>query len=222
MVTLRSTYPHAVAVAGGVPVVVPPIRDSSLRSIYERLDGLILSGGGDIDPIHYGAASISPFTDEIDRERDEVEIQLARWAIEDNKPLLAICRGQQVLNVALGGTLIQDIREEVPRALRHESPTELWFDRLMHPITLVADSPLIQAMRGLSDRIEVNSLHHQAIKDLAPGLTITACADDGIIEGVAFPNRRFALGVQWHPEALVDQHPPMKALFESLVEAARA
>jgi putative glutamine amidotransferase len=218
---VRPTYPHAVAIAGGAPALIPLSIDTDiLRAHYERLDGLVLSGGGDIAPERYGAAP-SPYSTGIDFNRDEIEILLARWAVEDDKPLLAICRGHQVLNVALGGTLIQDIREEVSNALRHDPPTDDWFTILAHEVAIVAGSTLHAALGG-ERRLAVNSLHHQSVRQVATDLRIVACADDGIVEGIEHPDRRFVVGVQWHPEALVDQHPPMKRLFEELVHSAMA
>jgi putative glutamine amidotransferase len=196
------------------------IERDKLRDIYERLDGIVLPGGGDVDPVHYGA-ELHPYTAGIHAERDDVETQLVRWAVEDDRPLLAICRGIQVLNVALGGTLIQDIRSDVEDALRHDAPSVDWFPRLVHDVMVEPGSKLHAALGVDGTRLRVNSLHHQAVEQVAPRLEIAARADDGIVEGVEMPDRRFILGVQWHPETLVDEHPPMKKLFEALVEAAR-
>lgn len=219
---MRPTYPHAVEVAGGAPVMIPHDVDrDALRRIYARLDGVVLSGGGDVDPTCYGAQTVSPYTMGVDLQRDEAELQLVRWALDDGKPLLAICRGIQVLNVALGGTLIQDIREERPGALRHEAASDAWFTRLSHDV-LVDPASRLYTILGIDDRrLPVNSLHHQALDSLGEGLAVAAHAEDGIVEGVEVPGLPFAVGVQWHPEALVDQHPPMRRLFEALVGAAR-
>jgi putative glutamine amidotransferase len=219
---VRPTYTHAVEQAEGAVVMIPLRLDGDgLRRIYERLDGIVLSGGGDVDPQCYGAETVSPYTMGIDPDRDELELRLVRWAIADNKPLLCICRGIQVLNVALGGTLIQDIREEVPGALRHEAPSDDWFTRMAHEVTVSASSQLHAALAITGERLAVNSLHHQALGAVALDLTVVAHADDGIVEGVQIDGNRFTLGVQWHPEALVDDHPHMQHLFGALVEAAR-
>lgn len=216
---MRPTYSHAVSLAGGAPVLIPfGIDPAHLRTLYERLDGLILSGGGDVEPRRYGKQK-SLYTDNVNEARDEAETLLARWSTEDDKPLLAICRGHQVLNVALGGTLIQDIREERPGALRHDPPSDDWFPVLVHEVSVTPGSRL-HTILGV-DRLGVNSMHHQAIDQVAPGLEITACSDDGMIEGVERPQRRLIVGVQWHPEALVDRHELMRRLFEALVLAAR-
>lgn len=217
---LRPTYTHAVDLAGGVPLIIPHNVDAtSLRRIYDQLDAVIVSGGGDLEPARYEAAT-SIYTAGIDESRDAAELELIRWAVDEQKPLLCICRGIQAMNVALGGTLIQDIRDEVPGALRHEHPGGRWFTHFAHDITVASDSKLYTAMGLETDTVAVNSLHHQALGRVADGLIITACAPDDIIEGVELPDHPFALGVQWHPEALVDDSPPMRHLFEALVQAA--
>lgn len=217
---VRSTYPQAVMLAGGAPVMIPlKIDRGVLRSIYDRLDGVIVTGGGDMAPSSYGAEP-SVFTVEVDPDRDEIETQLVRWAVEDDKPLLGICRGHQVLNVAMGGTLIQDVREEVPGSLRHDGPNDDWFLRFPHEVQVERGSKLFKAMGLTSERLPVNSMHHQAVGQVAPGLCAVAHADDGIIEGLEHPDRRFIVSVQWHPEALAGREPPQRHLFEALVRAA--
>jgi putative glutamine amidotransferase len=220
-VALRPTYPHAVEKGGGVPVIIPTlVGEDTLRQIYERLDGIVISGGGDVDPASYKAAP-SDYIYGVDPVRDQAEFQIVRWAVEDDKPLLAICRGIQVLNVALGGTLIQHIPAEVKEALVHANLSDEWFYRLAHEVTIAQDSKLYRALGINTERLSVNSLHHQGLGQVAPQLRVVARADDGVVEGVELPDRRFILGVQWHPEALVDEHPPMLHLFESLVDAAK-
>lgn len=218
LLAVRPSYPYAVARGGGLPALIPlHLNDRTLRAFYERMDGIVLSGGGDVNPTTYQAEH-SPYTMGIIEERDRTELLLARWAVEDDKPLLAICRGLQILNVALGGTLIQDILAEIPAALRHESPGDN-YARMMHSVDVIPTSKLYAAM-GNQGHVEVNSLHHQALKQVAAPLEVVACAPDGIIEGAEHPDRRFVVGVQWHPETMVDQHPPMLRLFESLIHAA--
>lgn len=217
---VRSTYPSSVELAGGAPVMIPlRIDERALRSIYERLDGLLISGGGDIEPARYGAAT-SVFTTEVDPDRDQIETRLIQWTIEDDKPLLGICRGHQVLNVALGGTLIQDVREEVPGSLRHDGPSDDWFIRFAHDVQVARGSKLYEAL-GLSDEhLPVNSMHHQSVGEIAPSLCVVARAQDGIVEGLEHPERRFAVSVQWHPEALAEREIPQRRLFEAFVRAA--
>jgi len=217
--TLTRKYAEGVLRAGGVPVIVPyNLDEDSLRILFDRLDGLLLSGGGDIDPATYGEPA-HPATNEIEADRDRVELALARWVIDTEKPFLAICRGIQVLNVALGGTLVQDIPSEVPDALEHS------FERGIvergyhaHPVKIAADSRLAQVMQ--TEIAQTNSWHHQAIKQAASKLKVTAYAPDGVIEAVEVPGRRFAIGVQWHPEWMFEDQPEMLRLFEGLVTTA--
>lgn len=206
---------------GGAPLQIPLGLDpTTLRVVFERVDGLLLAGGGDVDPAFYGG----PASDKcrgIDRERDALEMDLVRWSIEAGKPLLTICRGIQVMNVALGGSLYQDLLSDMPGALRHDYFTSDGFarDHRAHPLTLVRDSGLIHLLGA--ERLVVNSLHHQGIKDLAPDLTPVGHAPDGLLEAVEVKGHPFAVGVQWHPEALVADDPMMRRLFEALVKAAR-
>jgi putative glutamine amidotransferase len=216
--SLTRKYAEGVLQAGGVPVIVPHnLAEDALRVLFDRIDGLLLSGGGDIDPAIYSAEP-HPATCEIESDRDRVELTLARWVAEQDKPFLAICRGIQVLNVALGGTLIQDIPSEVPDALQHS------FERgvvergyLAHPVKIAADARLAQVMQ--TELAQTNSWHHQSIKQAADGLLVTAVAPDGVIEAVEVPGRRFAIGVQWHPEWMFEHQPEQRRLFEELVRA---
>ncbi len=216
--TLIRKYAEGVLQAGGVPVIVPHnLDEESLQVLFDRLDGLLLSGGGDIDPANYGEAP-HPTTDEVAADRDRVELTLARWIVEKEKPFLAICRGIQVLNVALGGTLIQDIPSEIPEALQHS------FERGIvergyhaHPVKIAADSQLAQVLQ--TEQAQTNSWHHQALKQVAARLKVTAYAPDGVIEAVEVPGQKFAIGVQWHPEWLFEDQPEQRRLFEALVQA---
>lgn len=206
---------------GGAPLQVPlGLDQTTLRAVFERVDGLLLAGGGDVDPAFYGG----PTSDKcrgIDRERDALEMTLVRWSIEAGKPLLTICRGIQVMNVALGGSLYQDVLSDMPGALRHDYFTSDGFarDYRAHPLTLVRDSGLIHLLGA--ERLVVNSLHHQGIKGLASDLTPVGHAPDGLVEAVEVKGHPFAIGVQWHPEALAADDPMMRRLFEALVKAAR-
>jgi putative glutamine amidotransferase len=211
------SYVDALIQAGAAPLLIPhPLDEPRLRRLYERLHGVLLPGGVDVAPAHYGepekdwCGSISP-------SRDDVELALARWAVDDGKPLLAICRGIQVLNVALGGTLHQDIKAEVPDAKKHDWYPDHPRDKPSHPVAVVPQTRLARILGAAS--VQVNSMHHQAIKDLAPGLSITARAPDGIVEGVEAEAHPFALGVQWHPEELVSGDAGARRLFDALVDA---
>ncbi|NJO81593.1 MAG: gamma-glutamyl-gamma-aminobutyrate hydrolase family protein [Blastochloris sp.] len=197
----RQTYVDAILHAGGAPMLIPPVQDEvTLRALYERLDGVLFAGGGDIAPQHYSAephAKLGP----IDALRDFAELPMARWAIADGKPVFGICRGIQVINVALGGTLYQDLPSQISSDLQHnlsyerEDWTHLAHEMRMAPNSLIADLLGVEAM-------PINSLHHQAVRDIAPGLRATAWAPDGVVEALEGTADAFLLGVQCHPEAL--------------------
>ena len=217
---LHPFYVQSTLAGGGAPVQIPLVLDQgSLRVVFERLDGLILSGGGDVDPALYdeqldGSRGIDP-------QRDEMEMALTHWALKEGKPLLAICRGIQVLNVALGGTLYQDLATHKPDAIRHDHFDSSGFarDYLAHKVELNPSSRLARLLGG--DSVCVNSLHHQGLKTLAADLSPVGHAPDGLVEAVEVKDHPFAIGVQWHPEALAAQYPQMRRLFEGLADAAR-
>jgi putative glutamine amidotransferase len=215
---LMPSYVEAVAVAGGAPLLIPlGLDEPILLAILEQLDGLILTGGGDIAPEIYGSERDDMVYD-IDHDRDRVELFLAREAVAQNKPVLAICRGHQMLNVALGGTLYEDVQEIMPGAMKHDFFGDMPRNHQAHEVTIRPDSKLADTLRRTS--IAVNSLHHQGIRDLAPGLLPSAYAPDGLIEGVESPAHPFAIGVQWHPENLIHDEPAMLDLFRGLIQAA--
>ncbi|HVB38000.1 MAG TPA: gamma-glutamyl-gamma-aminobutyrate hydrolase family protein, partial [Vicinamibacterales bacterium] len=186
------------------------------------IDGLLLTGGvADVDPARYGQARHAAVT-QTDPARDEFELTLATRACEVNLPVLAICRGAQVLNVARGGTLVQDIPSEVPGAVTHTVPTPPY--AIAHEVWLNKDTLLWRLMHETlaeSDSCSVNSRHHQSIGRIASGLEVGATAPDGVVEAVEAPGLRFCLGVQWHPENFW-RTGEFRALFEGFVEACRA
>jgi len=209
----------AIEAAGGLPVLIPiRIQADTLRALYERVDAILLPGGRDINPQRYQAAP-HPATHTPDDMRDEAEITLARWAVEDDRPLLGICRGHQLLNVALGGTLIQDVATETATAITHDTPRDLPRHFVAHEVTVNPESRLAGILE--TTQVGVNSLHHQSVKAAAPGTRITAHAPDGIIEGLELPDRRFVLSVQWHPEDMYPIDRSALNLFVAFVEAAR-
>ncbi|MEO8449545.1 MAG: gamma-glutamyl-gamma-aminobutyrate hydrolase family protein [Gemmatimonadota bacterium] len=216
---MNQRYYYAAAGAGGVPVMVPLLHDDieTLRCIYERLDGVLLAGGVDMDPVNFGERPHERLG-RTDPARDAVELALARWAVEDGKPLLGLCRGLQVLNVSLGGTLHQDLETELPAAIKHDYfPTEGYArDYLAHPVEVVGGTRLGALWEH--SRVPVNSMHHQGIKRIAPDLVASAYAPDGLIEAVEIPGDRFAVGVQWHPEMFDDRK--TRTLFHEFIEAA--
>jgi putative glutamine amidotransferase len=214
------TYIEAVIGAGGLPVLIPlSLAGDDLRAVYARLDGILVPGGADIDPAYFNQER-HPKLGEVDPERDRVELEITRYAVEDGKPLLGVCRGLQVINVALGGTLYQDLPSEYPATLlRHAHPvSEYPRDHLAHLVRVEEESHLARVLG--TPLVQVNSRHHQAVREVAPSLEIVARAPDGVIEGVELPQHPFALGVQWHPENL-QALPEMKRLFEGFVEASR-
>ncbi len=218
---MNQRYSRAVATAGGLPVMIPLLEEEedTLRALYDRLDGLLLPGGVDLDPVTYGETPL-PTCGRLDPARDRVELHLARWAVAEGKPLFGLCRGLQILNVALGGTLYQDIAAQRSDAIKHDYfPTAGYTrDHLAHPVTVAAGSRL-DSLVGTAP-LRVNSMHHQAVKDLAPGLVSSAVAPDGLVEAVESAESRFLLGVQWHPEALTDRDLRMHRLLAGFVDAA--
>ncbi len=210
----------AIERAGGLPFLIPSgVELATLRELYERTDAILVPGGGDVNPAAYEAER-HPAVYRVDDHRDQTEITLVRWSVEEDRPLFGICRGNQLVNVALGGTLTQDIPSLVNTELKHDyAQTEIPHTHLAHRIEIDADSRLAQIIG--STTAHVNSLHHQCVQQPAPGVRITAYAPDGVIEALEIPGRHFALSVQWHPEDMIDDDPAMQALFESFIQAAR-
>jgi putative glutamine amidotransferase len=218
--SITPTYVQAAELGGGAPVIIPPyLEETALRAILKHLDGLILSGGGDILPALFGSQDNGLLWG-VDERRDRAELALAQWALAEGIPVLAICRGVQVLNVAAGGTLIQDIPTKVPDALPHSTIAGRPVSTVAHTVEVTEGSRLA-ALVGAGG-LGVNSAHHQAVNVVGTGLVVTARAPDGIIEGLEEPDHPFCIGVQWHPEVMVENHPVMRRLFEGLVEAAQA
>jgi putative glutamine amidotransferase len=215
-------YVRVLVNEGAVPWLIPLLDDEeTLRRIYDQLDGVFLTGGVDVDPANYGESKLE-LCGQTDPPRDWTEMRLVRWALADHKPVLGVCRGIQVINVAAGGTLFQDVMGQRPHAIKHDyfpSPGGHQRHDLVHGILVTEDSHLAQIM-GTAN-VQVNSMHHQGIKDLAPGLVPSAVAPDGLIEGVERSNGQFFIGVQWHPEELTETSPPMRRLFRAFLDAAR-
>lgn len=216
---LAHTYIDAVARAGGLPILLVPVPASDIDALLDRIDGLVLTGGGDVDPSRYGEEPGATIRG-VNADRDEFELELVHRARQRRMPVLAICRGIQVLNVALGGTLVQDIPSATGSS-GHDQVGHLAYDG-HQPVTLEQGCALAHVVGDT--RLMVNSIHHQAIKDLAPGLRAVGWADDGIIEAIEPEDQQWPLlAVQWHPEYLghVDDQASF-ALFSSLVETARS
>jgi putative glutamine amidotransferase len=209
-------YVTAVRQAGGIPLLIPTgLNEDALPALVARLDGILLTGGGDLDPALFKGAP-HPRVYGVSPARDALELRLVKETLAAGKPLLAICRGIQVLNVAFGGTLHTDIQDQVPNALKHDWFPDYPRDRLSHTVSLKCSSPLHDIFG--QDDIPVNSLHHQGLARVGSGLEAIGFAPDGLVEAVSVKGAAFALGVQWHPECLPDD-PGMQALFQALVDA---
>jgi putative glutamine amidotransferase len=218
---LNASYIRAVQQAGGVPILLPPQLEPWAREgLHAIIHGLLLTGGGDVDPARFDEAP-HPATSDVSKERDDLEIDLAGRAIGAAVPVFAICRGLQVLNVALGGSLVQDIASERASALDHSQKARQRTARHepVHAVT-VADGTRLEAILG-GREVTVNSFHHQALRRLGRGLQAVAWAPDDTVEGVEMPDApALVVGVQWHPEELVERDPAARNLFRALVEAA--
>lgn len=215
-VNILQAYIHAIMQAGGVPVVIPSmLAENGWEALYERLDGILFSGGGDISLDRFEGEQ-HPRISGVDLQRDSVELNLLRAAIEDGKPFLGICRGAQVVNVGLGGTLYTHIIDQFPNALDHAYPANMR-TVLVHDVKVEEGTRLAEAVG--EPILKVNSLHHQGLKDIASSLKVTAHAPDGLVEAVELPEHPFGLAVQWHPEWLTDQQ-PTRNLFKAFVDAA--
>lgn len=214
----NGNYPAALAECGALPLVIPlNLPEPILRAIFERLDGLCLAGGVDVAPAEYGEAN-HPELGSVDTPRDRTELTLARWALEANLPVLGICRGIQLLNVAAGGSLYQHLPAQLPATQRHnyrlqdsawETPT--------HEVRVEPESKLAAVMG--EEEVKTNSFHHQAVKEVAPGFRPTAWAPDGVIEAIEHDGKPFAVAVQWHPEGMFRSDTYARRIFEAFVEA---
>lgn len=220
---LRFDYLHAVSKARGLPSIIAsgftnPLEEAEQLAgeILDSCDGLLLSGGTDVDPKIFGEVPHTALG-RVDGPRDPFEITLAREAVRRDLPVLGICRGLQVLNVALGGTLIQDIPSDVPGAVVHENGENRV--EIAHEVTIEPDSKLSGLLS--STRVGVNSFHHQAAKVIGEGLTRSATSpEDGIVEGLEMHDRAFVVAVQWHPENFWRTSPVFDGLFRGFIEAA--
>jgi putative glutamine amidotransferase len=210
-------YSRAILSSGGAPLLVPIAQDEvSLARIVERLDGLVLSGGPDIHPRFYNEQPTAGLGD-LDEDLDVMELAIARKAIETDLAVLAICRGIQLINVCLGGTLYQDIADQVKDSINHIQKADK--GTLTH-IVQVEESSLLHRILGVGT-LWVNGKHHQAIKDAATALKVGARAVDGVIESVEHPGKRFVLGVQWHPEGTWEKDPNSRSLFSAFISATQ-
>ena len=216
-VEIPEKYAESIIRAGGIPLLIPlGLSQDDLEELALRLDGILLAGGGDIDPMLFNGEP-HPDLYGIKPERDRQEIDLAHLALRTNMPLLGICRGVQVMNVAMQGGLFTHILDQLPGALQHSTPKNLPRDHIHHKIQIEAGSRLDQIIQMKT--IPVNSHHHQGLDKTAQGLHVSAYAPDGLIEAVELPGEPFFLGVQWHPEWL-QEHAHANALFSAFCQAA--
>ena len=211
-------YVESVRLAGGEPWTLSYAADP-VSAVVKSCAGLLLPGGADVDPARYGQARHPTVTD-VDATRDEYEIALVRAAVAADLPVLAICRGLQVMNVAMGGSLIQDIPSQVRTTVPHQVAAPK--DAIAHDVSIAAGSQLAMLVGGaaLEGRLLVNSRHHQAVERIAAGFVVTSEAPDGVIEAMELPAARFCVGVQWHPENFVERG-TFLPLFAGLISAAR-
>jgi len=205
-------YIRAIQKAGGIPLLIPYADfKNNVDLIFERFDGFMLSGGGDVLPFYYKEEPKK--TEKVVPERDEFEIELVKRCFKNKKPLFAICRGSQIMNVAMGGNLIQDINSEI------QHYQSAYYDELTHTIIIEKGTFLYEIFK--KKELKVNSFHHQAVKKLGKTLRISARAKDGIVEGIESDNHPFFLGVQFHPEFLFEKHKMFFKLFKVFIDACR-
>ena len=215
---MREDYVRSVEQSGAVPVVLPPVSPEDVPALLDRLDGVLLSGGVDVDPALYGQEP-HPRLGRVNRRRDDFELALVGEALRRDLPILAICRGQQVLNVAAGGTLVQDIPSLVEGGVKHDGRGPRW--RRAHPVEVTAPSRLREILGR--DAVPVNSIHHQAVERVGDGLVVSArCPEDGVVEGLERPASRFVVAVQWHPESFWNREDSFQRLFDAHAEACRS
>ena len=219
IIFLRERYARALLEAGAIPLILPIVASrEAVQTSLERLDGILVSGGNfDIHPRYYGEASAAALG-ELKEERTLFELEVISWGLQQNLPLLGICGGAQAINVALGGSLYQDIASEIPNAEEHQKGA--FRERGGHPVTIHNGTKLRQIVE--SGALEVNTSHHQAVKRLGRGLITNATAKDGVIEGIESGDHPFVLGVQWHPERLADRDVSQKKIFAAFVHACNA
>jgi putative glutamine amidotransferase len=213
------SYIHAVERAGGMPILIPILDDlSGLEVLLPRLDGVLISGGIDVDPRYY-QEDPHPLLGETNPHLDELEIDIVRWVVHNNVPTLGICRGMQLMNIALGGTLYQDLSADIPGSLRHAN-WDLPRNKLIHLVNLKPGSQL-EAILGVRE-LPVNSLHHQSVKEPGNGVVVTGCAEDGVAEMLEVPGLRFMMAVQCHPEELYAEQSVWSRLFGTFIDACKS
>ncbi len=216
---IKKGYCEGVNEAGGLGVLLPMCTHQDLmENMVEHCDGFLISGGPDVDPKYFNEINL-PFNGDISPYRDIMEVYIIKRAIELNKPVFGICRGIQIMNVAMGGSLYQDIHSQIQNTclIKHSQAAPSWYPT--HSISIKEGSLLKKLLK--SETIGVNSFHHQSVKNIAPGFEISSLSEDGIIESIEYKNHKFALGVQWHPELMWESDKIFLSLFEGLVQSCK-
>ena len=213
---INKAYIDAIHAAGGLPFLLPAVGDEETAARFlARIDGILMPGGPDVDPVHFGEEPMLNYT-LIDPYRDSFELSLARLAIKNDVPILGICRGVQMMNIAAGGDIYQDLKAQQDKVLIHDQRAPRWYPT--HTVEVQPETMLSQILGEL--HVRVNSYHHQAVRKVAPAFRVNATASDGVIEGIESRSVRFALGVQWHPEHMWKAYPLFKGLFTAFVNEA--
>jgi putative glutamine amidotransferase len=214
---VNETYSRSISTAGGIPILIPlDLTESDLDALLDRVDGIVFTGGYDIDPHKYGGQS-HPKVMHIDQSRDETEIHLVKIMADRGMPILGICRGLQVINVAMGGSLYEDLPEQFPGSIQHDNHDKPR-DHLSHIVRVENDTLLVQILNN--NQVQVNSLHHQGVRRLGNHLRPAAYSPDGLVEAFELPGIPFGLAVQWHPEEL-QENEAQRRLFQVFVGACQ-
>ncbi len=212
-VTLQNTYTRAIEASGGLPLIIPYTENEESLAQYVKIcDGFLFSGGCDIEPRKFGEDTLTE-CGKIQLYRDYIELEIFKRAFNEKKPIMGICRGIQLINVALGGTLYQDIPTQISTDIPHRQTEQK--NQPSHSVKILSDTPLMELVAR--ERMTANSFHHQSIKALGEGLEVMALSDDGIIEAVYFNGENYILAYQWHPERLFDTDSDNKALFDNFI-----
>lgn len=213
----NKNYAQAIEGSGGLPLLLPCLSSEEIVEVFlAKIDGLLLSGGVDIDPSYYGEEP-DPRLGGLNPERATFEVMVIQRALEQDLPLLGICGGYQLLNVVAGGSLYQDIYSQVPQVLNHRQRAPRWYP--YHTVQIEKESKLRQILR--TDSLRVNSRHHQAVKNLGKSFKVSASTSDNIIEAIENTAHRFVIGVQWHPEDMFERDAHARSLFQALIKSAQ-
>lgn len=216
---MRPAYLKAIRAAGGIPVILPlEISEVDLKQLLDQVDGILFTGGPDVHPFHFGEET-QRYCGNVSAKRDAMELMLLRLAMEMKKPILGICRGVQLLNIGLGGDIYQDIPSQFEETFPIAHTQPFGYEIPSHTVTVVKGTLLSAIAPG--EVIRVNSMHHQAVRCVAPGLIASGYAPGGLIEAIEMPGYPFFLGVQWHPEYLWEQDDAARKIFEHFVNASQ-